>query len=145
MKILVSSCLLGVECRYCGTGYPQNKVIELQKKHILIPICPEQLGGLPTPRQSVELVKNEAGDKFGVNYTESFRKGANETLKIAQLLGIKYAILKVNSPSCGFGRIYDGTFSGKLNEGNGVTANLLSQNGIRIFNEKTIEERYFID
>ena len=74
MKILVSACLLVVECRYCGTGYPQNKVIEL--------------------------VKNEAVDKFVVNYTESFRKGANETLKIAQLLGIKYAILKANRLAC---------------------------------------------
>lgn len=90
-------------------------------------------------------MKNETGDKFGINYTESFKKGANEALKIAQLLGIKYAILKANSPSCGFGRIYDGTFSGKLNKGNGVTDNLLSQNRIPIFNEDNVEERYCID
>lgn len=144
MKILVSSCLLGVDCRYCGTGFKQDEIIKLKENYILIPVCPEQLGGLPTPREPVEIVSDRVVDKYCNDLTMSFEKGAQEVLKIAKLLEVKTAILKANSPSCGCGQIYDGTFSGTLTKGNGVTANRLLEAGFEIYNEnnfKTIKNK----
>jgi uncharacterized protein YbbK (DUF523 family) len=139
MNILVSACLLGVDCKYCVTGVYNEKVVELKEKHNLIPICPEQLGGLTTPRNPVELVEGKAIDKENNDYTKQFQKGAEESLKIAKLLDCSVAILKSNSPSCGFGIIYDGTFSVQKIEGNGVTAEYLSKNGIRVLTEDEID------
>lgn len=138
MNILVSACLLGVECRYSGDGYFHTQVDELKNKHNLIPICPEQLGGLPTPRNPVEIVDGKALDKEKKDFTKQFQKGAKETLKIANLFECKQAILKCNSPSCGYGIIYDGSFSGKKTKGNGFTAELLSKHGIEILSENDI-------
>jgi uncharacterized protein YbbK (DUF523 family) len=135
MNILVSACLLGVECRYSGDGCFHTRVDDLKKEHNLIPICPEQLGGLPTPRNPVEIVDGKALDKEKNDFTKQFQKGAEETLKIAKLFDCKKAILKCNSPSCGYGIIYDGTFSGKKIKGNGFAADLLSKNGIVILSE----------
>ncbi|MGB8451327.1 MAG: DUF523 domain-containing protein [Anaerocolumna sp.] len=138
MNILVSACLLGVDCRYCGTGLFNGAVYKLRNNHNLIPVCPEQLGGMTTPRNPVELVDGLAVDKDHNNFTEQFEKGAEETLKIAKLLDCTTAILKSNSPSCGYGKIHDGTFEGGLIDGNGITAAKLEENDIKIMTENDV-------
>lgn len=138
MNILVSACLLGVDCRYCGTGVFNDKVTKLREKHNLIPVCPEQLGGLSTPRNPVEIVDGKAVDKEGKDFTLQFLKGAEETLKIAELLDCGTAILKSNSPSCGYGKIYDGNFNGALIDGKGITASKLEEKGIKVMTEHDI-------
>ena len=134
--ILVSACLLGTPCRYDGAGKADMRVLALAKKRLLIPVCPEQLGGLPTPRPPAERVGERIVTSSGADVTVSFLRGAEETLRLAQFFGCKTAILKARSPSCGFGQIYDGTFSGTLVSGSGVTAALLRQNGIAIYAEE---------
>ncbi|QNK41728.1 DUF523 domain-containing protein [Caproicibacter fermentans] len=136
MNLLVSACLLGVRCRYSGTGCPNNNVIKLAEKHHLIPICPEQLGGLSTPRDPVELVSGRAATRDGSDRTEQFLRGAEEALRLARLYRCGGAVLKSRSPSCGFGKIYDGTFSGTLTEGNGVAAKRLAKAGLFLWNEE---------
>ncbi|KAB1438565.1 DUF523 domain-containing protein [Candidatus Galacturonibacter soehngenii] len=139
MNILISACLLGIECRYDGTGKKIPELEQLKKKHHLIPICPEIFGGLPTPREPAEKVGNRIMTKTGKDVTDYYQKGADEVLKLANLFDCKYAILKERSPSCGYGEIYDGTFTGQLIKGDGVLANLLAQNGITILGEKEIK------
>lgn len=139
MNILISACLLGIECRYDGTGKKIPELEQLKKKHHLIPICPEIFGGLPTPREPAEKVGNRIMTKTGKDVTDYYQKGADEVLKLANLFDCKFAILKERSPSCGYGEIYDGTFTGQLIKGDGVLANLLAQNGITILGEKEIK------
>ena len=139
MKILVSACLLGANCRYDGGNNYRSHVIELLKDHILIPVCPEQLGGLSTPRPPVEWQGDRAMNNQGVDCTMQFHRGAEEALRIAQLYDCKFAILKAKSPSCGNHQIYDGTFSGQLVDGAGGTARLLQENGITVINETEVE------
>lgn len=139
MNIVVSACLLGVNCKYCGTNSYNAEVYKLISKHNLLPICPEQLGGLSTPRKPVELLNGRAMDKEKNDYTEQFRKGSDEVLKIARLFDCTMAILKSNSPSCGFGKIYDGSFNRCIIDGTGITAAKLQENGIRIISENTLE------
>lgn len=139
MNILVSACLLGVHCRYSGTGTSHEDIISLKYKHNLIPICPEQLGGLPTPRNPVEIVNGKAKDKQGRDFTKEFSKGALQTLQISKTLDCKLAILKSNSPSCGNNKVYDGTFKGELIDGQGYTAKILMENGIEVLSEKEID------
>ena len=129
---LCSACLLGVKCRYDGRDKLNDKVIALSKKEILVPVCPEQLGGLPTPRPATERVGNKVLTSDGLDVTQQFINGAEETLRIARMLGCKEAILYDKSPSCGTTRIYDGTFSNQLKAGIGVTAELLKKNGIKV-------------
>jgi len=136
---LVSACLLGVCCRYDGKCMLNGKVISLSKKEILIPICPEQLGGLSTPRTSSEQKGNRVFTKTGIDVTKNFTRGAEEVLKIAKTMKIKEVILKQRSPSCGSGQIYDGTFSGRIIKGDGVTTKLLKKNGIKVISEKMIK------
>ncbi|WP_100065242.1 DUF523 domain-containing protein [Miniphocaeibacter massiliensis] len=135
MKILISSCLLGCNCRYDGNTQKQNELHKLIKNNYVIPFCPEQAGGLSTPRKPCELLNGKVINNIGEDMTNMLLKGANETLKICKLYNIEHAILKSKSPSCGYGLIYDGTFSKTLIEGNGITAKLLSNNGIKIFSE----------
>jgi len=135
---LCSACLLGVKCRYNGRDARNKKVMALLKKEILIPVCPEQLGGLPTPREPAEIREGKVITKSGKDVTENFKRGAEEVLKIAKLFGISEAILKQGSPSCGCGRIYDGTFSGKIIEGDGITATLLKKHGIKVITEEDL-------
>lgn len=137
MKIC-SACLLGVKCRYDGKSKRNGKVVSLFGKDFLIPICPEQLGGLPTPREAAEQKGKKVYTKSGKDVSRAFNGGAREVLKIAKLFGAKEAILKQRSPSCGYGQIYDGTFSGKIVRGNGVTASLLKKNGIKIITEEDL-------
>lgn len=135
---ICSACLLGVQCRYDGKSKPDDKVIKLAEKEILIPVCPEQLGGLPTPRESAEQRKDKVVTKSGKDVTKYFKKGAEQVLKLAKLLGIKEAILKQKSPSCGCGQIYDGSFSGRAIRGNGVTTVLLKKNGIKVISDEDL-------
>lgn len=135
---LCSACLLGVKCRYNGKSALNKKVVLLLRSEVLIPVCPEQLGGLPTPREPAEIVGNRVFTISGRDVTENFIRGAKETLRIAKLFNISEAVMKQGSPSCGFGRIYDGTFSGKTRKGEGVTATLLKKHGIKIVTEEDL-------
>lgn len=137
-KIIVSACLLGCECRYDGKKKPNQQVIDLSKKHVLIPICPEQMGGLPTPRIPSEICGDKVINSEGKDVTNEYQKGAQMALNIAKLNGAKIAILKAKSPSCGKGFVYDGTFSRQLIEGNGVTVDLFLQNGIDVYTENEL-------
>ena len=131
-KILVSACLAGVDCKYNGGNNENAKIIELIKNNDIILVCPEQLGGLSTPRDPAENINDKVIADKGKDVTKEFDKGAEEVLKLAKKFNIKKAILKSRSPSCGKGKIYDGTFSGKKIDGNGKTAELLIKNGIEV-------------
>lgn len=140
MKILVSACLLGENCKYSGGNNYCEKVAKLADKFEFVPVCPECFGGLKTPRIPSEIVGDKVLTKDGIDVTKEFEDGAEKTLYIANECNVCYAILKERSPSCGFRQIYDGTFSGTLTYGNGVTADLLYNNGIRIFGENEIDK-----
>lgn len=140
MKILVSACLLGCCCRYDGKSKADERVLALGKCHTLIPVCPEQLGGLCTPRLPAEIQGDKAIRKDGADVTAEYKKGAREALRLYQLLTCDAAILKARSPSCGKGVIYDGTFSGTLAEGNGITAALFQESGLPVFTEDEAEQ-----
>ena len=140
MKILVSACLLGARCRYDGASKAHPEVEALAAKHTLVPVCPEQLGGLPTPRTPAERSGGRVMTKDGVDVTEQYRRGAEEALMLCKLLGCETAVLKERSPSCGCGEIYDGTHSKTLVTGDGVTAELLKAQGIAVYGESQIEE-----
>lgn len=135
---LCSACLLGINCRYDGESKSNKKVIELSNKEDLIPVCPEQLGDLGIPREASEQKKGKVFTKTGKEVTAQFKKGAEEVLKIAKRLGIKEAILKQRSPSCGCGQIYNGDFDGTIIKGDGVTTKLLKKNGIKIISEEEL-------
>ena len=135
MTILVSACLLGCPCRYDGTAKADPRVLALMERHTLIPVCPEQLGGLPTPRLPSERREGGVFDRGGKDVTAQYRQGAEEVLRLARLYGCTHAVLKERSPSCGNGQIYDGSFSHVLVPGSGVAAELLAQNGITVLGE----------
>lgn len=134
-KILVSACLLGTPCRYDGRSKPCDAVVALSKDYDLIPVCPEQLGGLSTQRLPCELSGDRVIRCDGADATSFYEEGAKRTLDIAKKNGCRIAILKEKSPSCSPHFHYDGTFSKTLTEGMGLTAKILSQNGIRILGE----------
>lgn len=130
---LVSACLAGFRCRYDGKVDPDESVVELVRTGKAVPVCPEQLGGLPCPRSACErTASGRVIDRDGNDRTEAFETGAKEALRIARIYGCTHAILKAKSPSCGKGRIYDGTFKKALTEGIGVTAELLEKNGVAV-------------
>lgn len=129
MRIMVSACLLGENCKYSGGNNRHEKVLEYIKGHEVIPICPEVMGGLPTPRPPAEIVSGEVINRLGVSVDREYRLGAEKVLKLAREKQIDLAILQPRSPSCGTREIYDGTFSGKRIPGMGVTAALLKENG----------------
>ncbi len=138
MNILVSACLLGMNCRYDGSGQLNEELVRLKETHNLIPVCPEVYGGLPTPREPAEILKQRVVTKEGIDVTDAFLKGAEESLRLALFYHCSHAILKERSPSCGFGKIYDGTFDHRLINGNGFTGDLLSKNGIKVLGESEI-------
>lgn len=138
MNILVSACLLGLDCKYSGKNNINEKIVKLKDKYTLIPVCPEQSGGLCTPRNPAEIKNGLVIDAVGNDLTENFKKGALETLKLAQMLECHIAVLKANSPSCGFGKVYDGTFQGNLISGIGFTAKLLQESGITVICDEDI-------
>ena len=131
-KLLVSACLLGENCKYSGGNNYSPAVAALAERFELIPVCPEQLGGLPTPRVPAERVGDRVLTRDGADVTDAYRLGAEKTLETALANGVKRAALQERSPSCGCGAIYDGTFSGRLVPGDGVTAALLREHGIEI-------------
>jgi len=130
--IVVSACLAGVNCNYKGRSSEVAAVAELVRDGKAIMVCPEQLGGLGTPRVPAEIKDNRVITKTGIDVTEAFVRGADEVLNICKKYHCRKAILKSNSPSCGCGKIYDGNFTGTLIEGNGITAALLMKNGMEV-------------
>ena len=135
-KVLVSACLLGVNCKYNGGNNFDEDILEYLKDKEIIPVCPEIFGGLTTPRPPSEIINDKVLNNEGVDVTANYNKGALETLKLARRLNVKKAILKAKSPSCGEGKIYDGTFSNTLISGDGITTRLLKENGIEVINIK---------
>lgn len=138
--MLVSACLLGCPCKYSGGNNLCPDVLALRKQIQLIPICPEQMGGLPTPRPPAERRGSQVVTKAGADVTAQYELGARTALQLAQCFSCTGAILKARSPSCGCGEIYDGSFSGAKVPGNGVTAELLLAHGIPIYTEETLHE-----
>lgn len=137
-KILVSACLYGNVCRYKGDSCYNEKVAKLGKDNVLIPVCPEQLGGLPTPRHPAERVGDKIVSDVGVDVTEEYTRGTKIAVRVAKDNAVDYCILKANSPSCGKGVIYDGTFTGGKKQGNGLTAEMLMAEGFEVFTEDEI-------
>ena len=141
--ILVSACLAGFPCRYDGKKKPNKKIVEMVKNGEAIPVCPEQLGGLATPRIPAEIIENENKEirvitKNGKDVTRQYLKGAKITLDIVKDYGVSSVVLKAKSPSCGCGKIYDGSYSGTLKDGDGITTRLLKENGITIKTEEDL-------
>lgn len=140
--ILVSACLCGMHCRYDGSTKQDDEILAMLQRDEAIPVCPEQLGGLATPRPPAEIKQGDGAavlrgearvyNAQGQDVTGSFIKGAEETLRLARICKAERVILKSKSPSCGCGVVYDGTFSGTLRQGDGVTAALLKQSGIPV-------------
>ena len=142
MTVLVSACLLGVACRYDGAskGLPDSVLRELMARHTLVPACAEQRCALPTPRTPSERLGSRVVARTGVDVTDAYTRGAQQTLALAQRFGCTAALLKQRSPSCGKGEVYDGTFTGTRVSGDGVTAALLSAHGIRVYGEDDVAE-----
>ena len=138
-KILIAACLVGDKVKYDGHSNYNEKVKLLLEKYELVPFCPEVEGGLTTPRKPSERVKDRVKMEGGKDVTKNFQNGAELALNICLYLGIKIAILKENSPSCGVNKIYDGSFSHKLIDGQGVTAELLKRKGIKVISENEID------
>ena len=142
MRILVSACLRGMRVRYDGKSKPCEAVRRLMDQHELIPVCAEVFGGLPTPRVPAERTGGRVITKDGRDVTEEYVRGAQEIARLAKLYGCTHAILKEKSPSCGKGRIYDGTHTGTLTNGNGVLAELLMEMGVKVVGETEIERLF---
>lgn len=146
---IISACLCGVNCKYSGKNNLNEKCMKLLREGKALLVCPEQLGGLSTPRKPVELnscakdvveYDGKAIDNEGNDVTKQFLDGAYETLRMAKEAGINKAILKEGSPSCGCNFVYDGTFTGKRIEGKGITAYVLEQEGINVISDEDLEE-----
>ena len=132
MRIAVSACLIGENCKYSGGNNYSEKVIDYIKGNEVLPVCPEVLGGLPVPRESAEIVNGIVSHKDGTSVDKEFRKGVKKALETVKEQKIDLVILQSRSPSCGVNAIYDGSFSGKLISGRGVFADLLQKNGIKV-------------
>ena len=139
-KLLISSCLLGNNCKYNGGNNYTPLAEELKKRYELVPVCPECAGGLPIPHDPSERVGDKVISRAGADVTAAFRLGAERTLAVAEQHGVRLAVLKERSPSCGYGAIYDGTFTGRVVPGDGVAAQLLAEHGVRILGESQIED-----
>ena len=143
--IVISACLCGVDCKYSGGNNLNEEMVKLFKEGKAVLVCPEQMGGLTTPRAPHEIQNGTGGNVLdgkarilsseGEDSTEKFIKGAYEALKVAKECNAKIAILKAKSPSCGYGKIYDGPFTGTKIDGNGITAELFKRNGIKVYTE----------
>lgn len=150
-KVMVSACLMGINCRYDGTAKTVPELVEVLHGMELVPFCPEVLGGLETPRPPAEIQDGTGAavlagsarifDRAGVDKTAAFIKGARAVLDLAREVQPEFVILKANSPSCGTGRIYDGSFGGVLRDGDGVAGALLRSAGIRVYSERDLLER----
>lgn len=138
--LLISACLLGVQCRYDGGGVLLPEAEALRDRFQLIPVCAEIYGGLPTPRVPAELRDGRVVTRDGRDVTAEFQRGAKEILRLAEFFGCRRALLKARSPSCGFGTIYDGTFSGTRTAGDGVLARLLLDEGLELYTEDQVSQ-----
>ena len=140
-NVLISACLLGIDCKYNGSNNKLDDEIihSLKDKYNLIPVCPEIMGGLPTPRNPVEIKDGKVFDYDGEEFTKEFEKGSDEVLKLAKLYDATIAILKENSPSCGSNYIYDGTFNHQKIKGMGIAAHKLSKENIKLFSEENVK------
>ena len=139
MKVLVSACLLGENCKYSGGNNRNETVLAFLKDHEAVPVCPEVLGGLPAPRTPAEIVDGVVTDRDGRNVDAEFRRGAALALETARREGAELAVLQPRSPSCGVRQVYDGTFSGRRVPGMGVFARLLAENGFRLLEPEDLE------
>ena len=137
--ILVSACLLGENCKYSGGNNRNEAVCRFLEGREYVPFCPEQAGGLPTPRLPSEIRDGRVYARDGADVTEAFQRGAEKALSLCREKDVEFAILKEGSPSCGCHRVYDGTFSGKRIPGQGVTARLLTASRIAVFSETDVE------
>ena len=141
-RLMVSACLLGFDCKYSGGNnrLPEDKLRALRAEYRLVPVCPETAGGLPIPREPSERRGDRVVSIGGTDVTGQFKKGGETALELARRFGCKKALLKENSPSCGSGKIYDGSFGGVRIPGYGVAAELLCSKGIELFGESAIDE-----
>lgn len=149
--MLVSACLVGFCCKYNGGSNYNKKLYKLVEDGKAIPFCPEQLGGLPTPRLASEIINGDGKDVLsgkakvinnaGEDVTNNFIRGAEESLRLAKTVRAEKAVLKSRSPSCGCGFIYDGTFSGRRKRGNGVTAAMFIENGIDVMTDEEFQTK----
>ena len=137
-NIIVSACLLGCNCKYNGSNNYCEKIEKLKEQYNIIDICPEVLGGLSTPRIPSEIVDDKVINKEGLDVTDNYNVGANLALEKALENNCKIAILKAKSPSCGSGKIYDGTFTSTLIDGDGITTRLFKQHNIKVYTEEEI-------
>lgn len=135
-EFAVSACLCGFPCRYDGKSKPDERIKALYEEGRALPVCPEKLGGLKTPRTPCEIINGRVISSDGEDRTNEYLLGSQKVLELCKKHGIKKAILKQNSPSCGSTHIYDGTFSGTLIEGEGCLTALLRKNGIEVTGEK---------
>lgn len=139
MNVLISACLMGLCTRYDGCSQPQD--LSKLAGHVLIPVCPEQLGGLSTPRPPAEIQPDgRVITAQGVDVTGHYQHGAQQALHVYKACGCKAALLKARSPSCGVGQVYDGTFSGTLTSGDGVSVQLLKRQGMAVFTEHEMDD-----
>lgn len=140
-NVLISACLLGVDCKYNGSNNKLDDEIinSLKEKYNLIPVCPEIMGGMSTPRNPVEIKDKKVFDYDGIEYTEEFEKGSVEVLKLAKVFNATIAILKENSPSCGSNYIYDGSFNHQKIQGMGITARKLAEENIKLVSEENVK------
>ncbi|MDO4493149.1 MAG: DUF523 domain-containing protein [Clostridia bacterium] len=141
MRVLVSACLIGDNCKYSGGNNRSMKVLRSITGQEVIPVCPEMLGGLPVPRPKAEIRNGEVVFETGESADEAFRLGAEKVLEIAKKYRPDLCILQPRSPSCGKGKVYDGTFSGTLVDGDGVAAKLLMENGFKVVSADELEDR----
>ena len=139
-KLLISACLLGRNCKYNGGNNYHPLTEKLRERYDLVPVCPECFGGLPIPHEPSERVGDKVLSKSGDDVTAAFQKGAERTVEAARRSGARKAVLKERSPSCGFGTIYDGTFTGTVVPGDGVAAQALAAEGVAIWGESRMEE-----
>lgn len=139
-KLLISACLLGTNCKYSGGNNYTPLAEALKERFRLVPVCPETMGGLTSPREPAERAGDKVLSRSGEDWTAAFRLGAERALETALAQGITLAVLKERSPSCGCGAVYDGTFTGAVVRGDGVTAELLKAHGLRILGESRLGE-----
>ena len=141
-RLLVSACLLGFDCKYCGgnNALDEETLRTLREKWALVPVCPELAGGLSVPREPSERRGERVVSRTGKDVTEAFSRGADTACRLCERFGCREALLKENSPSCGSGRIYDGSFSGTLVPGDGLSAEKLRARGVELFGESEIEK-----
>lgn len=139
MKILVSACLLGRNCKYNGGNNLSPQVAAFLEGKEIVPVCPEVMAGLGIPRTPIEIVEGELKNRFGKSVDAPLREAVEQVMKLVRSQKITVAVLKARSPTCGVHQVYDGTFSGKLVEGSGVLAQALLEAGCRVLDEEDIK------